>query len=168
MSLQQKPDSINYEGLIHNIKNGIIQIPKFQRDFVWNIEKTAELLDSIAKGYPIGTFILWETSDRLNGVKKIGNHKLPEIPDGRYIQYVLDGQQRIASLFVAYKGFKIRKEGEKKETDYKQIYLNLDTDIEQNDENIISPQESDHCISLHKVLNSNIYFYEIEKKYSKD
>lgn len=168
MYSQQKPTSKDYGELIHDMKKGIIQIPKFQRDFVWNIEKTADLLDSIIKGYPIGTFILWETSDRLNNVKKIGSYELPEIQEGRYIQYVLDGQQRIASLFAVYMGIKVKKDGEKKETDYKQIYVNLDIDIEQNDENIISSKESDRCISLHEVLNFTDNLKKIKSEYFED
>lgn len=70
---QPKPDSKHYSDLISDIKNGIIKIPKFQREFVWSIDKTAQLLDSILKGYPIGTFILWQTGERMADVKNIGN-----------------------------------------------------------------------------------------------
>ena len=62
MNKQPKPDSKKYTDLISEIQKGQIKIPKFQRDFVWSIDKTAKLLDSILKGYPIGTFILWETN----------------------------------------------------------------------------------------------------------
>ena len=61
MNRQPKPDSKKYNDLITEIEKGEIKIPKFQRDFVWSLDKTASLLDSILKGYPIGTFILWET-----------------------------------------------------------------------------------------------------------
>lgn len=44
---QPKPDSKNYFDLISEIQKGIIKIPKFQREFVWSIDKTAKLLDSI-------------------------------------------------------------------------------------------------------------------------
>ena len=66
---QPKPESKKYSDLISEIENGTIKIPKFQRDFVWSIDKTAKLLDSILKGYPIGTFILWQTNERLNDLK---------------------------------------------------------------------------------------------------
>ena len=68
---QPKPDSKKYSDLITELQNGIIKVPKFQRDFVWSIDKTAKLLDSILKGYPIGTFILWQTDERLNDIKNI-------------------------------------------------------------------------------------------------
>ena len=97
-NLQPKPDSKRYADLISDIQKGIIKIPKFQRDFVWSIDKTAQLLDSILKGYPIGTFILWQTDERMNDVKNIGNQEIPDAPDGAKVQYVLDGQQRIDVL----------------------------------------------------------------------
>jgi len=66
MTLQPKPDSKKYLDLISEIQKWHIKIPKFQRNFVWSLDKTAKLLDSILKGYPIGTFILRETTERLN------------------------------------------------------------------------------------------------------
>lgn len=45
--------------LINDVKRGYIKIPQFQRDFIWSKEKAASLMDSILKGYPIGTMILW-------------------------------------------------------------------------------------------------------------
>ena len=62
---QSLPGNMLYNNLISNIEQGQIKIPQFQRKFVWSIEETAGLIDSILKGYPIGTFIIWETNDRL-------------------------------------------------------------------------------------------------------
>ena len=151
---QPKPDSKNYSDLIFEIQKGIIKIPKFQRDFVWSIDKTANLLDSILKGYPIGTFILWQTDERINDIKNIGNLEIPPTPDGTKVQYVLDGQQRITSLYAAYLGAKIQKVGEKKITDYSDIVVNLDKDINENGEQIISAEPTgEKYISLNDVLN---------------
>jgi len=155
MSFEQpKPDSKKYADLINEIQKGIIKIPKFQRDFVWTIDKTAKLLDSILKGYPIGTFILWQTDERINDIKNIGNLDIPDTPDGVKVQYVLDGQQRNTSLFAAYKGAKIQKVGEKKVTDYGNIVVNLDVDINDNDEQVITDEPvSEKHLSLRDVLN---------------
>jgi hypothetical protein len=151
MPHQPKPDARVYDSLIHGIENGIIKVPKFQRDFVWSIEKTAGLLDSILKGYPIGTFILWKTGERLNDIKNLGNIEFAPTPEGDKIEYVLDGQQRLTSLMAAYRGAKITKSGEKRETVYKEIYVNLDAS---EDEAIISAEPtSAKSITLHSVLN---------------
>jgi hypothetical protein len=167
MSKQPKPDSKKYTDLIFEIEKGHIKIPKFQRDFVWSIDKTAKLLDSILKGYPIGTFILWETKERLNDIKNIGNIQLPAVPDDIKIQYVLDGQQRITSLYAAFLGAKIQKEGEKKITDYGEIYVNLDGDIDDNEEQIVvSELPEGTSITLNEVLNFNNNLIKIQEKYT--
>ena len=151
---QPKPESRKYDKLISDIKSGVIKIPKFQRDFVWSLEKTADLLDSIVKGYPIGTFILWYTQERLNSIKDIGNLELPPAPAHEKIEYVLDGQQRITSLFAAYNGEAIKKVGEKKTTDYKNICVNLDDSVNEEEDAIISAEPTgERHLPLHDILN---------------
>jgi len=167
MSKQPKPDSKKYTDLISEIQKGQIKVPKFQRNFVWSLDKTAKLLDSILKGYPIGTFILWETNERLNDIKNIGNLELPAIPDDIKVQYVLDGQQRITSLYAAFLGAKIQKEGEKKITDYSKIYVDLDGDVENNDNQIvISEDPKSKHITLHKLLSAK--YGELREIYSNE
>lgn len=164
---QPKPDSKKYSDLINEIQKGIIKIPKFQREFVWSIDKTAKLLDSILKGYPIGTFILWQTDERINDIKNVGNLEIPETPEGTKVQYVLDGQQRITSLFAAYLGAQIQKTGEKKVTDYSSIVVNLDQDISENDGQVITAEPlSENHISLHDVLNFMDKMTEIKDRFS--
>ncbi|RPE67318.1 hypothetical protein EDD53_1724 [Pacificibacter maritimus] len=141
-------------------------MPKFQRDFVWDLKATAKLLDSILKGYPIGTFILWETDQRINDIKNIGGFELPETPVGSNVQYVLDGQQRITSLFAAYLGEQIRKPGEKKITDYKDIVVNLEKNLEEKEKDIVTVKdEAEVFIPLHDVLNFN---HKMGKKLESD
>jgi hypothetical protein len=160
-SPQPKPDSRKYGDLIGDIEKGIIKIPKFQREFVWPIEKTAALLDSILKGYPIGTFILWRTNQRMSNVKDIGNIALPETPEGRQVEYLLDGQQRLTSLFAAYRGAKIRKVSGQKETDYQEIYVNLTPDPSDDDQLVKAGTDRDQdknaaaprLMALSSVLN---------------
>lgn len=168
MSKQPKPDSKKYTDLISEIQKGQIKVPKFQRNFVWSLDKTAKLLDSILKGYPIGTFILWETNERLNDIKNIGNLELPAIPDDIKVQYVLDGQQRITSLYAAFLGAKIQKEGEKKITNYADIFVDLDGDVENNDEQIVISEKPEEgiFITLHEILNFNDNLLEIKEKYT--
>ena len=165
---QPKPDSKKYSDLISDIEKGIIKIPKFQREFVWGIDKTAKLLDSILKGYPIGTFILWKTDERINDIKNVGNLDIPDTPDGTKVEYVLDGQQRITSLFAAYRGATIQKVGEKKVTDYGDIVVNIEVDISENDEQVITAEPTgEKSISLSTVLNfSFAKAKELESEFS--
>ena len=55
-----QPESVRFADLFSDISRGRIQIPQFQRNFVWSKEQTADLIDSIVKGFPIGTFIFWK------------------------------------------------------------------------------------------------------------
>lgn len=122
---QSLPGNMLYNNLISNIEQGQIKIPQFQRKFVWSIEETAGLIDSILKGYPIGTFIIWETNDRLRSVRNIGNFQFPDTPDGNTVQYVLDGQQRMTSLYVALPEAPKLEDDNGQITDYSEIYVNL-------------------------------------------
>lgn len=148
-----RPENANkkYEALFFEIDSGQTKLPMFQREFVWDKEQSARLIDSILKGYPIGTFIFWKTREALRSVKDIGNHPLPETPKGDYAQYILDGQQRITSLYAIRKGIRISKDG--KEIDYKDIYVNLDYDSV-NDEQIVTSQKEEGkvYISVHDLL----------------
>lgn len=121
---QPTPATLQYNLLIANIEQGLIKIPQFQRKFVWTIEQTAALLDSVLKGYPIGTFILWNTKERLRSIRNIGDIQLPDTPEGSMVQYVLDGQQRMTSLYVALKGA-VLTDDSGKNLDYGNIYVDF-------------------------------------------
>ena len=116
--------TVKYSDLISEIETGQVKIPQFQRKFVWGIKASAKLLDSIIKGYPIGTFIYWRTNERLRAIRDIGNIILLEPKEGEYINYVLDGQQRLTSLFAPLKGVQITDE-EGKISDYSKMYVDL-------------------------------------------
>lgn len=118
-----EPHSIPFTLLFPKIENGTIKIPQFQRDFVWSKAKSAKLLDSIVKGYPIGTFILWKTKERLRSIRNLGGVALPETPKGDSVEYVLDGQQRLTSLFVTLKGLTIQRE--EHQEDYSHFWVDL-------------------------------------------
>ena len=149
-----QPDNHNkkYESLFVEIDTGQIKLPMFQREFVWDKEQSSKLIDSILKGFPIGTFIFWRTKEELRSYKEVGNHKLPATPKGDYVQYILDGQQRITSLYAIRKGIRITKDG--KEQDYKDIFINLDFEPE-NDEQIVVTEKQDgkKYVSVHDVLS---------------
>lgn len=87
---------------IERISSGDIRVPAFQRDFVWEPDQVAFLLDSIYKDFPIGTVILWKTDKRLNTEKNLGYFELPEPKKDYPVNYVLDGQQRLTSLFSVF------------------------------------------------------------------
>ena len=94
--------SIKIDRLRSKIIEGNIKIPPFQREFVWKQEQIIELLDSIIKDYPIGSILLWETKDDLPSKRNIGGFDLPNPTEDYPINYVLDGQQRVTSIFGVF------------------------------------------------------------------
>lgn len=152
---QPKPQAEKYNDFLSGIKKGQIKIPQFQRDFVWDIEETANLLDSILKGYPIGTFILWKTRERMRSVKALGNISLPEVPEGDAAFYVLDGQQRMTSIFVGLQGLTIDRNNRK--NDYSKIYVNLELPLDADGTIITADKpEGQKSIPLNTLLTSNL------------
>ena len=156
--LQPENHNKKYEALFLEIDGGRIKIPQFQRDFVWEKEQSAKLVDSILKGYPVGTFILWKTREELRSYRDIGNIKLPPTPKGDFAEYVLDGQQRITSLYAIRKGVRLTKEG--KIIDYKDIFVDLDYSEAVDDQIIVSDRLADrHYVSVHDILTKNMGFF---------
>ncbi|MBU2504036.1 MAG: DUF262 domain-containing protein [Nanoarchaeota archaeon] len=109
-NLTIKPRPVSFDELLKGVDKSLIQIPPFQREFVWSPKDICFLLDSIYRGYPIGSFIFWKTMRRLPHHREIGGLKLNDIPVGSQIDYVLDGQQRITSLYAAIRGASIDNE----------------------------------------------------------
>lgn len=155
--LQPENHNKKYDSLFVEIDTGQIKLPMFQREFVWEKEKSAKLIDSIIKGFPIGTFIFWKTKEELRSYKDVGNHTLPDTPKGDYVQYILDGQQRITSLYAIRKGIRIEKDG--KEVDYRDMYIDLTVALDSEDSitttDIPSQEEKGRFISIHRLLTSS-------------
>lgn len=87
---------------IERILSGSIRIPAFQRGFVWTTDNISFLMDSIYRNYPIGNILLWRTRDSLEKERDLGPFSLPK-PEKEYpVDYVLDGQQRLTSIFSVF------------------------------------------------------------------
>ena len=87
---------------IEKILSGSIRIPAFQRGFVWSSENVSFLMDSIYRKYPIGSVLLWRTSTRLEKERDLGPFTLAEPEKDYPVDYVLDGQQRLTSIFSVF------------------------------------------------------------------
>lgn len=168
--LQPENQNKKYERLFIEIHDGQIKIPNFQRSFVWDKLQTAKLVDSIIKGFPIGTFILWKTREEMRHYKSIGNDELPKTKKGSTSFYILDGQQRITSLYAVRKGliYKfINKNGDKMEIDYKDISIDLSLDPDADEEVVlVDPPEDKPYISVHELLSGT--FTKWMKRYDEE
>jgi hypothetical protein len=145
-----EPQTKTFPSLVGAIEQGQIKIPQFQRDFVWTMQKSAGLIDSVIKGYPIGTFIFWRTKERLRSVKDIGKQVLPEPEQGEFVDYVLDGQQRLTSLFASLKGITLFRE-DGREDDFSKIFIDLES--EESDQIVITDIDGKDAESLISILD---------------
>lgn len=98
-------DQVKLLDLLGEVATGVVVIPDFQRDFVWKIKQIEELLNSIINNYFIGSILLLESAtDDLRFAPRFiwgVNHSAEDLRKLDSIKYVLDGQQRITSLYYA-------------------------------------------------------------------
>ena len=85
--------------LISEVDTGIIALPDLQRPFVWKNQQIRDLIDSLYKGLPTGLIILWKIGGPNEKVKPIGADK-STTPN----RLVIDGQQRLTSLYTIFTG----------------------------------------------------------------
>ena len=86
--------------ILKNIESGKLRIPRFQRPFVWKASNMIDLFDSIYRGYSIGSLLFWRTKPVYKSLEKLANlFPLTYEKNEEYVSYVLDGQQRISTLF---------------------------------------------------------------------
>ncbi len=109
--------------ILDKIDENQLFVPAFQREYVWKRENAKNLIDSLIKGYPTGTMLIWETN---NPPELKGNWKY----DSRQgaVKIVLDGQQRITTLYFLIRD-KVPPYYTKKEilTDPRQLYVNIES-----------------------------------------
>jgi len=86
------------ETLLKDIENKDLVLPEFQRDFVWKADDIKKYIQSIYKKYPTGSLLIWKT---LTPPKLSGEHRSSQ---GIYTRVLLDGQQRLTTLYLFIKG----------------------------------------------------------------
>jgi len=101
-----KEVSYNLETLINNIDTGDIGLPDIQRPFVWKNNKVRNLFDSMFRGFPIGYLLFWQNALGKNGQRQVGAGKKQNIPN----LLIVDGQQRLTSLYAVIKGIPVIRE----------------------------------------------------------
>ena len=133
--------SLSIKQLITDINSNKYYLPAIQRKFVWGEEKICRLFNSIMQDYPIGTFLFWQLDaqkardytfyeflknyHQRDSKNKVVNHNFSSDIHG-----VLDGQQRISSMYIALQGvYCTKKKYAKTKSDNsypeRQMYINL-------------------------------------------
>jgi hypothetical protein len=91
--------------LIDDIEIGTIALPDIQRPFVWKNARVRDLFDSIYRGYPVGYFLFWQNAVD-GGQRQIGTDSKQKVSN----LLIVDGQQRLTSLFAVIKGAPVVRE----------------------------------------------------------
>lgn len=94
-----RPEVVLLETLLDDIAAGRLRVPRFQRPFVWEPHQMLELFDSIERGYPIGSILIWETTTEVPSLDTVAGIDIPPPPTDRTVSYLLDGHQRLSTLF---------------------------------------------------------------------
>ena len=91
------PEVVFLGKLVERVAAGKIRVPRFQRTFVWKQPDLSALLDSVLRGFPIGSILVWETEKAIESSTSIGPVAISPQPEG-VVGYLLDGQQRVSTL----------------------------------------------------------------------
>ena len=107
--------------ILDHIDSGFIALPKFQRGYVWNRDQVRALMDSLYRKHPVGSLLVWVTES------KSADHKgFSDLPPG-VVKLLLDGQQRITSLYGIIRGCPPEYFDGKEEV-LKGLFFHLDTE----------------------------------------
>ena len=155
MDIQKiKVNELKLSDIVYEFSQGKIRIPRFQRNYVWDRPRVVKLLNSIYKEYPIGTFFFWEApATYIHLYRNIPDLDIPEPDPNRPFNFILDGQQRITSLYVAIKGLAINIIDSRlnpKKIDYSEITFDLD-----KEEFVIKKADGQRFVSLASILGED-------------
>ncbi len=147
--------------LIHDIEHGDIGLPEIQRPFVWKASKVRDLFDSMYRGFPVGYFLFWSNDHMAGdeGGKQIGvGAKQANIPK----LLIVDGQQRLTSLYAVIEGKEIITHDYKK-TRIKIAFRPLDEHFEVSDAAIA--KDINYIDDISKLWQGNISLYKFTKDF---
>ena len=106
--------------LVAMIERGELLLPEMQRRYVWRASRVRDLFDSLYRGYPSGTILVWE-SDQGSPVQDMAVEQARTPFAG--CKLLLDGQQRLTSLYSVIKGQPVTVRGRRRPIE---ILFNLD------------------------------------------
>jgi hypothetical protein len=153
--------------ILEQVGRGQIRIPAFQRGFVWEPDRVAYLMDSIYKRYPFGSLLFWRTREKLKFDRKLGPFELPEPKADYPIDYVLDGQQRVTSIYGVFQSDLPTPEGKE---NWLPIYFDLSAEPTAQDSQFVAlpPDKVDHDKHFPLSVLFNTVAYRKANEHRKD
>lgn len=100
-----RPEREYLREIVSKMQDGQYAVPAFQRDLVWSTTQIIDLFDSITKGYPIGSIILWKPRPTDSyPIKTIFDEVVSSGQEAQY--YILDGRQRLTTFYCCVTDYK--------------------------------------------------------------
>lgn len=130
--------------LVDMYKRGELRLPEIQRHYVWRATRVRDLLDSLYRGYPSGSILMWETDEPVP-TREFAIAQDTNAFAGRKL--LLDGQQRLTSLTAVLNGDSVTVRGRKKPIE---ILFNLehpdgppnyDSEVASDEESLVTPDD---------------------------
>lgn len=112
---------IPVQELVDKVKRHELRLPEMQRRYVWTSTQVRDLIDSLYRGYPSGTILVWEPGEEVE-VRNL-SVDTTNTPSTSHFQLLLDGQQRLTSLTALIFGEPINVRNRKRAIE---ILFNLD------------------------------------------
>jgi hypothetical protein len=153
-------ESYSIRRLLDLVSNGSVRIPAFQRGFVWKMDRVAYLMDSIYKRYPFGSLLFWRTKNKLAIERKLGAFDLPNPKDEYPIDYVLDGQQRLTSIFSVFQ----TELEPTADNEWTGIYFDLQAEEDAQESQFYALRDEDVISGRHFPLN--VLFDSVKYRYA--
>ena len=115
----------NLKDVLADIHNGIIQLPDFQREWVWDDRHILELIASVSLSFPIGAVMFLEAGGVPFQTRLFEGVELSPAPAPKKL--VLDGQQRLTSMYLAlYSGKPVKTKTDKGEKAQRVYFLDME------------------------------------------
>jgi hypothetical protein len=118
---------VTFAELKRNFDDCIYAIPKLQRNYIWDKKRVCMLFDSIYNHYPIGVSLIWKAkSNQIAELKHSTKTIMPSFnPNRSTIDFIIDGQQRLTSIYGVIDGINQSKDFNSK-IDFKKICFSFD------------------------------------------
>lgn len=139
--------------ILKDINSGKIQLPDFQRGWVWDDNRIKGILASVAKSFPIGAVMLLETGNESIRFKTKEVEGAPKANGKKPDLLILDGQQRLTSLYQAIISNKVVKTRNAKGYEIKRwYYIDMQKALDPNTD----LEEAIFSINENKIITENI------------
>ncbi|MDD3189931.1 MAG: DUF262 domain-containing protein [Fermentimonas sp.] len=139
--------------MLKNIHEGKIQLPDFQRGWVWDDNRIKGILASVAKSFPIGAVMLLETGNNSIRFKTKVVEGAPESNGVKPELLILDGQQRLTSLYQSIISNRVVKTRNSKGYEIKRWYY---IDMQKALDPATDLEEAIFSINENKIITKNI------------